>query len=98
MVIEKEKIRSGLEGKKCFKEGGTKHDLYKLEIDGRTYPVATKLSRGSKYKDYGDDLVSDVCRQLGLTKKEILPFLECTIKVAEYVDMLKQRGRIKETN
>ncbi|MGD0591231.1 MAG: hypothetical protein ABSA44_10600 [Bacteroidota bacterium] len=97
MIIEREKIRTGLI-KKGFKEGGTKHDLYTLVIDGKIYPIGTKLSRGTGYKDYTDRLVTAVCHQLGLTTKEINPFLECTIKLSKYAELLKQRGKIRETN
>lgn len=102
MPIEREKIRSGLlakwDGKPKsgkFVETGTDHELYRLEIDGRRYAVGTKLSRGTKYKDYSDDLVRDVYRQLGLTKRELTDLLDCNLKMDEYIKLLKDRGRIK---
>jgi len=94
VAIEREKIRSGLL-KKGFVEGGGHHDFYFLQIGGKRYGVFTKLSRGSGYKVYSDELVAHVCKQVGLRKKEFLDFIECPLELDSYVKILKERNRIR---
>ena len=94
MVIEREKIRAALE-KKGFKRKNTDHDYYSLFVNGKKQNVYTKLSRAPKYKDYGDELLAQVSRQLGLTKKELADFVDCFLEHGPYVELLKQRSRIR---
>ena len=70
MAIEREKIRSGLL-KKGVREGGGDHDFYYLEVNQQRSSIFTKLSRGTGYKVYRNPLVTSICYQLGLTKKEL---------------------------
>jgi hypothetical protein len=94
MRVDREKIRKALLTK-GFVEGGGDHDFYRLQYNGKVHSVGTKLSRGSKYKDYSDDLLAVLYKQLGLTRKEFDSFLECPLGLRDYVILLKERGRIK---
>jgi hypothetical protein len=92
--IDREKIRSGLL-KKGFIEGGGDHDFYYLEIDNKKSSIFTKLSRGKNYKVYSDDLVGSMCGQLGITKKELKALIECPLSYSKYIEILKERGKIR---
>jgi hypothetical protein len=94
MPLEREKIRKALL-RKGFVEGGTDRDFYRLETGGKRHSIGTKLSRGSKYKDYSDDLVRDVYKQLGLTKDELISFVDCPLDYEHYVKLLRERGKIR---
>lgn len=92
--IDRDHIRTGLL-KKGFVEGGGDHDFYHLIVDGKRRNVFTKLSRASKYKTLSDHLVAAISKQLGLTKKELGQFLDCPLEFREYVNMLRDRKRIR---
>lgn len=94
MPIEREKIRNALV-KKGFREKSNDHDYYHLYIAGKKRNVFTYLSRGSKYKEYSDDLIRAVAHQIGLIKKEFFEFVECPLTHERHVELLKQRNRIR---
>jgi len=94
MPIEREKIRAKLI-KTGFREKIRKHDYYYLYVDGRKSSIFTFLSQGSGYREYGEELASDVAHQVRLTKKEFLLFVECTISPERYLELLKQRGHLQ---
>ncbi len=63
MQIDREVIRAALE-KKGFKRRSSNHDFYHLyDESGRKTAVFTKLSHGTGYKSYGDDLIDEVYHQ-----------------------------------
>jgi hypothetical protein len=94
--IEREKIRSALLGKGFIEVTKKRdHDFYYLAIDGRKQTVFTKLSRGSSYREYSDNLVADVYKQICLTKPEFLEYIECSLELIDYLQLLKERNIIK---
>jgi hypothetical protein len=56
--------------------------------------VFTKISRGSSYKTYGDDLLSKMSKQLRLTKQELLNFIDCPLNKENYLEILRTKGFI----
>jgi len=90
---DREEIRTALL-KKGFKEKGNDHNYYFLYINGKKQAIFTFLSRGSKYKSYGDHLLAKMSRQLKLTKRELLDLIDCDLKGDEYTEKLKERGCI----
>lgn len=96
MPIEREKIRKALKGKGYFEVTKKKdHDFFYLILNGVKHPVFTKLSRGSSYKNYSDDLVRDVYKQIRLSKTEFLEYVECSLRFEDYVKLLLERNIIK---
>jgi len=93
MPLDREVIRAALE-QKGFRRKRTNHDYYHLYVDEKKQNVFTKLSRSPKYKVYSDELTSHVAHQLGLTKKELFAFVDCTIEHNDHVLLLKERNRI----
>lgn len=97
MPLDREEIRRALL-KKGFTEGGGDHDFYRFEHNGKLHPIGTKLSRGSKYREYSDSLVALVARQLGITIKELREYVECRFGEEELYTKLVERGKIRNAN
>ena len=47
------------------------HDFFFLRHHERIQPVYTKISRGTKYRTVGDDLLGKMSRQLHLTRAQL---------------------------
>jgi hypothetical protein len=56
--------------------------------------IFTKISHGSKYKSYGDDLLGKMSRQLKITKSELLKFIDCPLRKEDYLIILRAKGLI----
>ena len=95
MPIKREKIRKALK-EKGFVEVSKKkdHDFYYLYVEGKKTSVFTKLSRGSGFRDYSDELVRDVYRQIGLSKDGFLRYLDCSLTLDLYIQILREHNRI----
>ena len=93
MPIEREKIRSMLLEKGFMQKSG-KHYYYYLFVNGKKSSVFTSLSHGPGYKEYSDELVSNVAHQMRLTKKELLQFVDCFLTYEKYIELLRQRDHL----
>jgi len=71
------------------------HDFFLHYVNNKKTGIRTFLSRGVKYKEYSDDLLSQVAKQLRLKRKELDEFIECPLTQEGYVTLLKERGEIK---
>jgi hypothetical protein len=67
-------------------------DHFVLTFGGLTRSIYTKLSRGTKYKVYGNSLLGDVCRQLMLTRKQLDNLIACPMGREEYLEALRAQG------
>ncbi|MGH7630828.1 MAG: hypothetical protein ACREOF_15875 [Gemmatimonadales bacterium] len=67
-------------------------DYIVLTFAGLTRSIYTKLSRGSKYKVYGNPLLGDVCKQLRLTRKQLDQLIECPMDRGQYLEALRAHG------
>jgi hypothetical protein len=94
MPIERETIRAALT-RKGFREKSAGHIQLYLFVDGKKTSVFTRLSHGSGHREYSDDLVGMVARQIGLTKGEFVEFVDCRLEFVPYVGLLRQRSRIR---
>lgn len=96
MPIEREKIRQALIRKGFIEVSKNRdHDFFYLLVDGKKSNIFTKLSRGSSYKDYSDSLVNDVYKQIRLTKKQFLDYIECKLELQGYLQFLRDQQVIK---
>jgi len=67
------------------------HRYLVLYIEGRDTGIRTKVSHGSR--DYGDDLLSKVQKELRLpTKRDLLGLIDCPLSGDAYVGLLRERG------
>ena len=92
--IERELIRTALI-RKGFKEKSNDHKFYFFYFKDKKQPIFTKLSHGTKYKTYSNELLSKISKQLRLTKKELLKLIDCDICEADYIKLLVERGHLK---
>jgi len=78
---------------KGFRQKNTDHEVYRLYVDDKKTSVHTSLSFGSK--EYGDNLLGLVARQVRLKKRELEVFIECPLSSQEYIRLLVQRDHVK---
>jgi hypothetical protein len=94
---ERSRIVASLTGKGFSLEAGERdHDFLLFKHRGQTRGIFTKVSRGTGYKEYGDELLGRMCRQLQLTRKQLDQLIECTMNEPDYVQALRSRGVIRE--
>jgi len=93
--LKTKKITSALL-RKGFRQDNTHHKYYWFYDQGKKTLVKTRVSHG--LAEYGDALLSQVRRQLGLeTKKQLLDLVECPLSREDYRDILiRKRFLIKE--
>ena len=78
--------------RKGFGRDNTHHEMYWLYVGGKRTSVRTRISHGAR--EYGDSLLGQMARQLGLTRSEYDDLIECPMGGTEYVRLLTERGRI----
>lgn len=78
---------------KGFKETNTHHEMYWLYIGSRKTSVRTRISHSES--EYGDKLLGQMAKQVGLSKAEFDDLIECPLSYDEYVQLLIARGIIK---
>lgn len=93
--VERSAVVDALPRKGLVHRSGTKHDIFRLEIDGKETTIFTKVSRGTKYKVLGPSLVSAMSKQLHLSKGEFLDLVKCKIDHSGYVAILRRKGELK---
>ena len=92
MPLKRRDIRSSLKRKGFVEDTDGRHISLSYEMkDGRKCGVRTFVSHGSKYKDLNDDLVGKMARQVKLQKKEFEDLVSCSMKRAEYEEIIKER-------
>ena len=69
------------------------HTMFWLVAGGSRRAVRTRLSHGQKKVD--DWLLNQIARELHLSKRELLQFIECEIKQGDYVQLMVQRGQLQ---
>jgi hypothetical protein len=88
-------IRSALKSK-GFRQSNTDHEVYHLYIGNKKSTVRTYVSFGSK--EYGDNLLGFMSRQLRLRRGELNELIECPLSEEQYVALLVERGEIALSN
>jgi len=94
MTLPRDLVKENLP-KKGFQELGGDHEFYHLFVDGKKTAIFTKVSRGSKYKILGNDLVLSMAKQCKLTTGDFRKLVECTLSHSAYLDKLKESGHLK---
>jgi hypothetical protein len=95
MVWDRDKIRASLTSKGFELDTDRDHDVLTLRAHGLTRAIWTKLSRGKRYKVYGDGLLGDMCAQLMLTRRQLNRLIECDMQGREYLELLRSRGILR---
>ncbi len=73
MAWERDTIRSSLTSKGFALDTDRDHEVLTLQVPGvrPNRAIWTKLSRGMKYRVYGDGLLSDMSHQLQVTRRQL---------------------------
>ena len=78
---------------KGFLEDQTHHSLHWLVVGGQKRSVRTRLSHG--LREYGDELLGRMARQMHLRRRELDEFIECPMTREVYVRLLIDRGVLR---
>jgi len=79
--------------KKGFIEKNTHHIIFRLYVDGEKTDVCTYLSHGKH--ECSDSLLGKMAKQLRLTRAQFDAFIDCTLSMEAYIEMLMAQGAIK---
>ena len=93
--LPRRKIQSGLL-KKGFKREDTDHRVFRFYVGDRKTSVSTFISHGSLYKEYGDDLLSKMKRELCMSnKKYLIDFIACPVTRERYTEDVVWGGKVE---
>lgn len=79
--------------KKGFFAADTHHEMFWLVVDGKKTSVRTRISHGAK--EYGDELLALVARQVGLSKQELYRLVDCPMDGDKLRALLIERGKVR---
>lgn len=93
------RVRSGREVDAALRKKGFQRDsegkhirYYLVNPDGREAGIRTMMSHGIMGGTLSSKLVSDMARQLHLTKAQFLDLVDCPLDETAYRDILRERG------
>lgn len=90
---KRSEIKKALSNKGFIKKTkSSDHEYYILTFEGKKTPIFTKISRGSKYKDYSQSLLSLMSKQLKLSNSQLLALIDCTMTHENYLAVLNEKG------
>lgn len=78
---------------KGFKETNTHHEMYWLYVGNRKTSVRTRISHSES--EYGDRLLNQMAKQVGLNRTEFDDLIECPLTHDEYLKRLRTRGIVR---
>lgn len=84
-------IKEGLT-KKGFIAVQRDHTYLFFSVEGRKSGIHTKISHGNK--EYSDNILSLVARQLHISSKQLDDLLDCPLSYERYLSMLKEKNII----
>ena len=85
-------VRAALEAKGFAIEEGRKHvHFVYIDKQGRTTAARTMLSHGAGGSDLGDNLLSQMARQVGLRRNEFLRLVDCPMSRQELDEKVASR-------
>lgn len=79
--------------KKGFIADDTHHEMFWLVVDGKKTSIRTRISHGAK--EYGDELLALVARQVGLNKQELYRLIDCPMDGERLTSLLIERGKVR---
>lgn len=93
--LPRRNIESGLL-RKGFRKENSDHRLFRFYVDDKKTGISTFISHGSRHREYGDDLLSKVKRELCMpNKKYLVDFIACPITKERYTENLVSTGKVK---
>jgi len=80
--------------RKGFRQRDNDHNVFIYwSLDGKKSMAKTKTSLGRGF-DIDDNLLSQMARQCGITKRLFLDLLDCPLERPDYERFLKQAGKL----
>ena len=81
--------------RKGFVPDKTHHNMFWYYLDGKKTSVRTRTSH--EENEFNDGLMTERCKQIGLTSKEqMLDLIECPLSADDLQQILIESGRIRE--
>ena len=68
------------------------HQAFQLYVDGEKVGIRTFYSHGAKECD--DYILGQMARQLRLSRAQFEAFIDCTLSMEAYIEILKKLGEI----
>ena len=78
---------------KGFISDETHHEMFWLVVGGKKTSIRTRISHGAK--EYGDQLLTLVSRQIGLSKTELYRLVDCPMDGEKLKALLVERRKIR---
>lgn len=78
--------------RKGFQREDTHHHVFHLLVDGKRSSIRTHISHG--VPEYGDTLLSQVKKQMRLSKRQLEDFINCPLSEQAYREILIEQGDI----
>lgn len=79
--------------KKGFIADDTHHEMFWLVVGGKKTSIRTRISHGAK--EYGDELLALVARQVGLNNQELYRLIDCPMDGERLTILLIERGKVR---
>jgi len=93
--LPRRRIQSSLL-RKGFKGEDADHRVFRFYVGARKTSISTFISHGSLYKEYDDDLLSKMKRELCMpNKKYLIDFITCPVTRERYTEDLVSNGKVK---
>ena len=90
MTVKRDKVQAALR-KKGFQQTDGEHIfLVYYTVEGKKTPVRTMISRGSKHRDIGPNLVSRMARQCRLNTGDFRRLVNCPLSRSDYEKKLEE--------
>ena len=95
--LPRRKIETGLL-RKGFKKDDTHHRVFRFYVGGKKTRISTFISHGSGYREYGDDLLIKMKKELCMpNKKYLIDFIECPVTEEKFKKDLLSTGKVKDS-
>ena len=91
MTLKTSDIERSLLRKGFLKDYGD-HIFFVFVHDGKKSEIRTKMSHS--HSEIGDNLISQMSRQLYMTKDFFKGFIDCTKSESDYIQILQYKGLI----
>jgi hypothetical protein len=91
---DKREVEAALQSKGFSRdERDHRYFIYYSE-EGKRTPVKTRTSHGTSTRTLGDDLISQMARQCGVTRKDFLALVDCPLSRVAYEEKLRDLQKI----
>ena len=78
---------------KGFIADETHHEMFWLVVGGKKTSIRTRIRHGAS--EYGDQLLTLMSRQIGLSKSELYRLIDCPMDGEKFRTILLERGKVR---